>query len=119
MSRVDTAPKPYCTMSWPGWALSSRIRPATSSAITVVFAQSGSLSVLETTYFGIVFMRSEIASPDLVCHTGANPSYVRRPISTASQAISRPVWICSPRPSDGRSTDGHLCGCSTTPSSEM
>ena len=62
--------------------------------MTCVFAQSGFLSVVETTYLGIVLMRSEYGSPERVGQTGAKPSYVRRPISTASQASSRSVWIC-------------------------
>ena len=88
-------------------------------AMTVVFAQSGSFSVVETTYLGIVLMRSDNGSPDRVCQTGAKLSYVRRPISTASHDISRSVWICPARSSGGRSIVGHSCGCSTTPSSEM
>src|SRR5215218_932973 len=86
MSSVETAPNPYWTMSWPGSSFSCRIRSATSPAITVVFAHSGSVSVVETTYLVIVFMRSDKGSPERVCQTGAKPSWVRLPISTASQA---------------------------------
>ena len=46
-------------MSWPGSAFSAAIASGTSRSMTVVFAQSGSVSVVETTYLGIVLMRSE------------------------------------------------------------
>lgn len=40
-------------------SMSSRILSPTRVERTVVFAQPGSVSVVETTYFGIVLMRSE------------------------------------------------------------
>ena len=61
-------------MSLPGSCLSSVIRSTTLSAITCVFAHSGSSSVVETTYLGIVLMWSEYGSPERVGQTGANPS---------------------------------------------
>ena len=47
---------------------------ATSVKITLVFAQLGFSSVVETTYFGIVLMRSENGSRERACHAGAKPS---------------------------------------------
>ena len=51
MSRV-TGPNPYWTMSLAEDSFKRRIEPATSLSMTWVFAHSGSLSVVETTYFG-------------------------------------------------------------------
>ena len=73
MRRV-TGPKPYCTMSFRAACLSRVISATTSPAITRVLAHSGSSSVVETTYFGIVLMRSEYGSPERVGQTGAKPS---------------------------------------------
>src|SRR4051812_530343 len=54
-------------------ALSEAISSATSRSITVVFAQSGSVSVVETTYVRIVLMRSEAGSPLRACRQTRTP----------------------------------------------
>jgi hypothetical protein len=44
----------------PGFAFSSTMAAATSPERTVVFAQRGSVSVVDATYFGLVFKASVI-----------------------------------------------------------
>ena len=58
----------------PGACLSRVISPTTSPAMTWVLFHSGSLSVVETTYFGIALIWSETGSPERVGQTGAKPS---------------------------------------------
>jgi hypothetical protein len=83
------------------------------------------LSVDDTTYFGIVLNLSP-NSPSTCGHTGANPSYVTRPRSSASEAIvssnlnaspSGPREKSSVQPT--RSNVSVPLGASTTPSTEM
>ena len=79
---------------------------------------SGSLSVDETTYLAIELMCSLTGSPERVGHTGAKASFVRRPISNASQPRSSSACISSPL-LPRLPIDGHSCGRSITPSSVM
>ena len=74
-------------MSPPGWFLSLWISLGTSSAIRVELFHSTSFRVVETTYFGKAFIRSAIGSVAEGQYS-TNPSYVTRPISTASAATS-------------------------------
>ena len=60
-------------MSPPSRSFSSRTRAGTSSAITVVLFQSGSRSVVETTYFGIPLNLSA-KSPSRDGQAAAKPS---------------------------------------------
>src|SRR5919204_4745156 len=76
-----------CTTTSPSCcSLSLATSSGTSPPSTVVFVHSGLLSVEETTYFGIVLNLSA-NSPSRDGHAAANPSYVRRPRSKASESI--------------------------------
>ena len=86
--------------------------------MTVVLFHSGSRSVEETTYLRMPLIWSLAGSPDRVGQTGAKPSYVRRPITRASQDSRRSVWIASAASSPGPD-GGHVWGSSMTPSREM
>jgi hypothetical protein len=86
--------------------------------MTVVLFQTGSLRVVEATYFGRAFMRSLTGSPDMLVQTGTKPSYVRRPIRMASLASRSSAWIPLPL-SEKLASDGQSWGFSITPSSVM
>ena len=59
-------------MSWPGCSFRRRIAAIGSPLITVVLFHSGSVSVLETTYLAMLFIRSLNGSPDLAIHAAEN-----------------------------------------------
>ncbi len=118
MSAWVSWPKPNWMMSAPGCCLSSRMASTGSWSITIVLFHVGSVSVLETTYFGRAFMRSAMGSPAIAENTGAKPSYVRRPITIASLRSSRSCWILLPA-SVKPPTVGQFCGSSMTPSRVM
>src|SRR4051794_6773632 len=68
-----------------------------SSPITLVFAHVGSVSVEETTYFGIGFILSAKPTSSVIDgQAAAKPSYVRRPSSIASAAINSSNLNLSP-----------------------
>src|SRR6266516_3561639 len=96
-----------------------------SPSRTAVLFHSGSLSVDETTYFGIELNLSP-NSPSTCGQTAANDSKVTRPSSWASEAIvsSTLNWFPSePREKSSvqptRSNPSVPLGASTTPSTEM
>ena len=60
-------------MSRPGCSFRRRIASIGSRLITVVLFHSGSVSVLETTYLAMLFIRSLNGSPDLAIQAGAKP----------------------------------------------
>ena len=59
-------------MSWPGCSFRRRIAAIGSPLITVVLFHSASVSVLETTYLAMLFIRSLNGSPDLAIHAAEN-----------------------------------------------
>src|SRR3954463_1803952 len=68
-----------------------------SSPITLVFAHVGSVSVEETTYFGIEFILSAKPCSSVIDgQAAAKPSYVLRPSSMASAAINSSNLNLSP-----------------------
>src|SRR3954469_15381187 len=66
--------------------LTVAIASARSPSSTVEFCQSGSFSVEETTYFGMLLNLSA-NSPSRDGHASAKPSYVLRPSRSASDSI--------------------------------
>ena len=66
-----------------------------STPITVELFHSGSSSVEETTYFGIVLNLSA-KSPSREGHAAAKPSYVTRPSRSASLDITSSSLNLSP-----------------------
>src|SRR5216683_7271919 len=68
----------------------------TSPPITVEFFQVGFLSVVETTYFAMPLNLSENSSPLRDGQAWANPSYVTRPSSSASLAMTSSYLNLSP-----------------------
>src|SRR3954468_22338911 len=66
--------------------LTIAIASSRSPSSTVEFCQSGSLSVEETTYFGMLLNLSA-NSPSRDGHASAKPSYVLRPSRSASDSI--------------------------------
>lgn len=83
--------------------------------MTVVLFHAGSVSVVETTYFGRAFIRSPMGIPARPGHTAAKLSYVCRPISTASLFSSSRSWMSfpfSPKPP----VEGQFWGFWITPS---
>src|SRR3954447_7126316 len=73
-------------MSPPGCSLSFETSAATSPLMAVELFHSGSSSVEETTYLGMLLNLSA-NSPSLDGQASANPSYVTRPSNSASDAI--------------------------------
>src|SRR5260370_11227723 len=82
----------------------------TSPLITVVVFRSGSRSVLDTTNLVMLLIRSLYGSPDPAIHAAAKPAQVCPPISTASQAKSRPVCTSRSLPSGSIPLPGQSCG---------
>src|ERR1051326_4857353 len=115
---------PATRMSRPGCCLSRVTSSTTLPRKMVEFCQSALSRVRETTYFGSVLIRSaKPASSVLDGQAAANPSYVLRPKSCASAAISSSNLNLSPsgprlkrnaQPPKGNPSDPP--GSSTTPS---
>src|SRR5213080_625975 len=106
------------------WPFSFSTSDAMSPLRTVELFHSGSDSVDETTYFGMLLNLSA-NSPSLDGHASANPAYVTRPRSKASDAIvssslnslpSSPRSISKLQPPYLKFSDPP--GSSTTPSSD-
>jgi hypothetical protein len=72
------------------WSFSLATAAGTSLEITVVLFHAGSVSVVETTTLGMLFIflpNSPVAS-SIAGHAAAKPSYVTRPSSCTSLASS-------------------------------
>ena len=89
-----------------------------------MFVHSGSVSVEDTTYLGMVLNLSA-NPPSRPGHAAAKPSYVRRPSSSASASIVS--WVLNSSPSSPRSNSNDQAprtksssppGASITPSSD-
>src|SRR5262245_38523435 len=116
---------PFTRMSPSNSCFSLATAPGRSSAITLVLFHAGSCSVVETTYFGMPLNLSA-NSPVREGQASAKPSYVARPSSRASLAItssSLNLFPSSPRSNwnaqPPRSQSSEPPGSSTTPSTEM
>src|ERR1051325_11934939 len=95
MSDRTRGPLPDRSRSLPGCARSFLISSTTLPSMTVVFVHVGSLSVVETTYFLMLFIRSPNSPVScIVGHAAAKPSYVMRPSSSASVAASSCALNC-------------------------
>ena len=71
-SQLTRAELPLIPMFWPGCCLSSLIWAVMSPLINVEFCQSAEASVLDTTYFGVLFIWSAIP-PDWPPKAAAKP----------------------------------------------
>src|SRR5215211_597902 len=115
-------------MSPPTSSFGFRTSPATSPRITVELFQSASSSpsVVETTYLGMEFILSANPASSVIDGQAlAKPSYVTRPSSCASAAISSSSLNLSPSSPRLNSKDHPACsnsspppGASMTPSRE-
>src|SRR6059036_371074 len=90
----------------------------TSPFNTVVLFHSGSLSVDETTYFGIVLNLSA-KSPSRDGHAAANPSYVLRPSSSALESVVSSSLNLSPSPRSISNVQPPYLKSSAPPGSSM
>jgi hypothetical protein len=92
MSELKRSALPWSRMSPPGCRFSSAISSITSPPMISVFCQVAVFMLLETTYFGMLFMRS--ANPlsfGAVGQNAAKISYVVRPSKMAPADMSSSI----------------------------
>src|SRR5215216_3238854 len=105
---------PWTTMSPSGRCLSSETAFTRSSSSTVELFHSGSSSVDDTTYFGMLLNLSA-NSPSRCGQASAKPSYVLRPSSSASLSIVSSSLNLSPSSPRENSNAQPPCAYSSAP----